>query len=62
LNNAGIIVIAYSYQQQGLPTDALESAPQGPTYLYFINLFLTFVGLMIFYQYAKAKKTILYTN
>jgi membrane protease YdiL (CAAX protease family) len=62
MNNAGIIVLAYSYQQQGLSTDALEGAPQGPMYLYFINLFLTFVGLMIFYQYAKAKNTIPYTN
>ncbi|MEY3678038.1 MAG: hypothetical protein RI924_179 [Bacteroidota bacterium] len=60
INNASIIILAYSYQRQGISIEALENAPQGPAYLYLINLFLTFTGLAIFYRYAQSKNTFKY--
>lgn len=60
INNASIIILAYSYQRQGISIEALENAPQGPVYLYLINLFLTCTGLLIFYRYAQSKNTFKY--
>lgn len=56
VNNAGVILMTYSYQKQGNSLDTMDYMPDSAIYTLFIGLILTGILMYIFWKWTKAKE------
>lgn len=53
VNNAGVILMTYSYQKQGNTLDTMDYMPSSASYLYFISFVVTLMMLWALYRATR---------